>query len=1021
MPPIKTKNMTHRYNKDLIGRPIHKMGLRECDADRRKPDDKQKTECSLAFGAPPAAGWERSEARKIFSREGCAEALPHCTRTDVGRQLSTRDSSTTYPITGFKGTSNVERPLKIGSGGGALAAGSLSRGGSIMDETTDGVSTGQTALLIEKWCNKHRCSRSDFSCDRERKADEGWRQSLSSDLVLCLNCYEEREGYPLGVQKGVNHAGSRELYSDDLCYDGNREYACRLDRLLEISKNHANHTVTTPPEPLETGVTGGGSVIGSVMCHKVGVKPKIQPTNEAIMPNVNVAGKGQSWKNDRPATPANFELGLTREWKEVRKPNTGDYGKGEARMKHSSFSRTSEYGATRAVPHCSVRRVGYDGKRIPSNREARIQKSTTLGAAFMESTEVTLVDLEVVPLHSREEVGLAEATDFMLGAMCRPPSPKPSLASLGISSGASGTQTVDLGIPGGAPPTGTRSVQGAAKHKGGGRFFTDSEPRPTRAGNQRESKRGGKPGPAQPPKACFKCSKMGHLRADCPEPDASGRGGSEESDASVCQEASPLKSDPWLSELYDEAVADRNVAKCRVLRPIMQLRAQGDSCLASFDFDGADACYREADEHMRVGGIPTKPGNVAALAKAPEPVFTPSWVMPAPAVKPPSASLYSRGGSLLGGLFRSVSLPSSMVPTMAVVLIPAVLLGSLISGSATTRPPPAAAVPSPPDVAPSPSVESEVEDEAPAWEGPARAPVRAPVGSPLGASEEGCLDGGEDGFSPEPVRDDEDVVFGSEDPYASCRLPPAVVAPDVDMPEFDWDSFHAEQVGGRAKRAPEPEIGHVDRVEEVEEEQVDPPEEDPVEEVYVAPLLRMGLVGLWADRNADESMSRFVYRHCLSMGYRIPLVGGLFQSAFLSEHVDRLGIDSTAAGYTQDARVGISDSSSYKKHGSITCMHAGFTGITQAYVYPLLAQRALLSKLSSGAVTPLTYQYIMANALTMLKEENLIDYVEVRVLVDTVKFVVQSLARVSDVTAMERLSFRTPGVPEGLPPSRRMS
>lgn len=687
-------------------------------------------------------------------------------------------------------------------------------------------------------------------------------------------------------------------------------------------------------------------------------------------------------------------------------------------------------------------RVSFDGVKIQSRAEMkRAKKSASSLVGSLQSLGITSGSTATVT----EERPLVGGSMYCVkvydsGAKTNPsivppPLVRNSLSSLGVSHGSGIRLFTQFVLLGGAPPAGSRSAEGAAKHKGGARQFTDGEPRPSRAKNQKESKRGGKPGAALPPKACFNCQKIGHLRADCPLQAFSDKAetSSQQSEAD-CQTDSPGP-DPWLTELYEKARLSRDIGMCRILRPIITLRNTGDACLAAFDFDGAEAAHQEAEARMKAAGIPLQREEVLATVKPVKQQFHPSWVVPTPIVKPPAVSIFARMSTFISG----ASMPSNLLGSpsfegTAFEPAPKVSATKSILGGAVPPPTPlfsrlrplvraplhrritlqAAPVEEPPHVEVSEESVPEIVD-----------PFQVTFGDfPL------------ERVSTLSVLENEHL-FGSVDPYAANRHvsgdsvgvgatePPVQVkqeaSPSADrakrpqltgtQPNLRQPSDTGEHVGLQVP--PQLEVPGAG-------EQVDLPVA-PIDPPPVPPLLVQGLVGLWTDRNGDESMMRYFYRGYLAMGYSIPVVRNLFRDAFLSEQVDRFGIDSTAVGYTQEARVGLSLHRSYEEQAVVVSMDSGFKGITQAVVYPLLAQRALLGKLSSGAVTPQTYQYVMASVLTMLKEENLTDYVEIKILVDTVKFAVQTLARVSEVTAAERYSFRTPMLSEGLPPPRRFS
>jgi len=796
--------------------------------------------------------------------------------------------------------------------------------------------------------------------------------------------------------------------------------------------------------------------------------------------------------------------------KEVRSPRNLKKGivcSSSNRAKHSSATRIRHEGFTQTPGRSSVHRYNSEGVKLLSQRERAIL-SHQAGAMSLPDGCSSIIGHQ--PLSKRIDESSLDWDLFedIVGSSSGPfvSLIKPSLSSLGIAPGAGmDIEEVRL-LVGGAPPVSSagRSAVGAAKHTGGNRLLKDGEQRASRSKNQKESKRGGKSGAAQPVRLCHNCNLPGHLKADCPSADKSKA----EEPAQEAEDDEPL-GDPRIQAMYDEALSKRDVGMCRVLRPVVLSFQRADAHLRVHEFDQAEACIKEAKESLAKAGIPVEAQPAAIdvpVVKAP---FAPTWIATPkekvdrrPWLTAVSAWLLPNIKSAFAALDKIMFSEARLFGKTPSPTAKAIILDKydLVAEWDSIEEDPdqvSEADDSASDCGSVASIEtcssmsscsrdeckgSEVEcrfgadDSASdcgslastetcrsksSWSrreckgcnvecrfgdlddqvdmdcgpglrvwGPAIALLPAiSGGSMLAVSHQGIR------LVPNVVVD-EQIARSEAAGYVSEVAPSRVPCPIVSGGALPVASGQANPPAPGALRAPAVVVDEqVDRPVSPGAVVAPAPRPEPPPpaigglavggiipaEARIDPLLVVGNVTIWTDKDEYIGTYEAFRRGLVSFGYSIPLIDRLFRSVYIRDLTSLQGLDSTAAGYSQQDRIGTSSILSEFETGTVTSMHSGYSGTKIVPIYTLMAQRALLSKLSSGLVTPLTFQYVMATMLTMLKEAGVLDDVNIRILVDTCKFVVQSMARVMEISATDRMSYRVPALFEGIFPSRKFS
>jgi len=445
--------------------------------------------------------------------------------------------------------------------------------------------------------------------------------------------------------------------------------------------------------------------------------------------------------------------------------------------------------------------------------------------------------------------------------------------------------------------------------------------------------------------------------------------------------------------MWERALKTVDVEKCRVLKPIMDLRIRTSKAILSFEFDTAQACSDEMQARLKNAGIEL--GREASVKPPPTraPSFVPAWrafAPPPPSPRPVLVEGRQSWSSWIGSWFRS---PPVVAPGARPPVSPSLEVENPLPVSRGSR---AASL----DRAP-PTIDLKIA-RFPTAPSQTLMKVNSLGSDTVSVGEIELCFGSYETHGAEEQKDSEPVLKRGPEGPTPVESPSGESAPILVM--SSPTPFSAGVVGApglsiqAASQVPHPtRVGGGD------------------------PLLSTTQVKLWTDKNDRVSMGEWLHGTWLSVGYSIPGLTYWFENSFLTDYAERFGMDSTAILKPQADRKGRHGRKVLREDKSLLHMHKGYTGEVVVTVYSLVVQRSLAAKLSLNSVTSQTYGYVMAFVLSQFKEANLVDELDWTVVVDTVRFIVQSLARAYEVSSAERVLFSTSiSLKEGTPPSKRM-
>jgi len=168
-------------------------------------------------------------------------------------------------------------------------------------------------------------------------------------------------------------------------------------------------------------------------------------------------------------------------------------------------------------------------------------------------------------------------------------------------------------------------------------------------------------------------------------------------------------------------------------------------------------------------------------------------------------------------------------------------------------------------------------------------------------------------------------------------------------------------------------------------------------------LMSRARVTMWAaDVLQSGDWFSDVRKSLIRFGYTIPVIGGAFESAVLSFAQEEGGYDPSLIALSNSHLRGVSYREQLSTRGYIAAHLPGYAGVRETEVYLTLATQVFAANIGMS-LTPHTYGFISSRLVGLMPvrflEQGLLD---IGVLHNTTAYVVQSLSRLSVVSAAER-------------------